>query len=73
MKKVNEATFGEIALREKCLNTEFFLVCIFLYLTEYGDLLTKSSNTLKQFVGKSQRIQENTDQKKLRILTLFTR
>ena len=32
-------------LREKCPNTEFFLVCIFL---------------------------ENTDQKKLRIWTLFT-
>ena len=38
-------------LREKCPNTEFFLVCIFLY---------------------SVRIQENTDQKRLRIWTLFT-
>ena len=39
------------SLREKCPNTEFFLVSIFLY---------------------SVRIQENTDQKKLRIWTLFT-
>ena len=38
-------------LPEKCPNTEFFLVCIFLY---------------------SVQIQENTDQKKLRIWTLFT-
>ena len=38
-------------LHEKCPNTEFFLVRIFLY---------------------SVRIQENTDQKKLRIWTLFT-
>ena len=40
-----------LTLREKCPNTEFFLVPIFLY---------------------SVRIQENTDQKKLRIWTLFT-
>ena len=39
------------SLREKCPNTEFFLVRIFLY---------------------SVRIQENTNQKKLRIWTLFT-
>ena len=38
------------ALREKCINTEFFLVHIFLY----------------------SEIQENTDQKKLCIWTLFT-
>ena len=38
-------------LRKKCPNTEFFLVCIFLY---------------------SVRIQKNTNQKKLRIWTLFT-
>ena len=41
----------EITLREKCSNTDFFLVRIFLY---------------------SEWIQENTDQKKLRIWTLFT-
>ena len=40
-----------LTLREKFLNTEFFLVRIFLY---------------------SVRMQENTDQKKIRILTLFT-
>ena len=38
-------------LREKCPNTEFFLILIFLY---------------------SVRIQENTDQIKLRIWTPFT-
>ena len=41
----------EEILREKCPNTEFFLVRNFLY---------------------SDRIQENTDQKKLRIWKLFT-
>ena len=40
-----------LKLREKCANTEFFLVRIFLY---------------------SVQIQENTDQKKTRICTLFT-
>ena len=40
-----------LSLREKCPNTELFLVHIFLY---------------------SVRIQENTDQKLLRIWTLFT-
>ena len=43
--------FRTWALREKCPNTEFFLVRILLY---------------------SVRIQENADQKKLRIWTLFT-
>ena len=41
----------ELTLREKCPNTEFFLVRIFLY-----------------SIG----MQESTDQKKLRIWTLFT-
>ena len=40
----------KLSLREKCPNTEFVLVRIFLY---------------------SVRIQENTDQKKIRIWTLF--
>ena len=44
-------TLRNVTLREKCLNTEFFLVRIFLY---------------------SVQIEENTDQKKLRIWTLFT-
>ena len=43
------------ALSRKCPNTEFFLVCIFLYSDPY----------LVQ-------IQKNTDQKNLRIWTLFT-
>ena len=38
-------------LREKCPNTDFFLVRIFVYAV---------------------RVQENTDQKKIRIWTLFT-
>ena len=41
----------ETPLREKCPNTEFFMVCIILY---------------------SDWTQEDTDQKKLRIWTLFT-
>ena len=45
------SNFLTVILREKCPNTEFFLVRIFLY---------------------SVRMQENTDQKKLRIWTLFT-
>ena len=46
-------------LREKCPNMEFFLVCIFLY----SDWIRRSLYLV--------RIQENTDQKKLRIWTLF--
>ena len=45
----NKASFN--TLREKCLNIEFFLARIFLYLDW---------------------IQENTDQKKLRVWTLLT-
>ena len=45
------------ALREKCPDTEFFLVCIFVN-------LRKSPYSVQ--------MQENTDQKKLRIWTLFT-
>ena len=48
------------SLREKCPDTEYFLVRIFLY----SDLRSKSRYSV--------RIQENTDQKKLRIWTLFT-
>ena len=52
------------ALREKCPNTEFFW-SVFSYIrTEYGDLRSKSPYSV--------RIQKNTDQKKLHILTLFT-
>ena len=50
-----------ITLREKCPNTEFFLVRIFRIRTANGDLLRKSPYTVRQ---------ENTDQKKLRIRTL---
>ena len=47
------------SLREKYPNTEFFLVHIFLY----SDWIRRFTNT---------GIQENTDQKKLPISTLFT-
>ena len=52
----------DIALREKWPDTEFFLVRIFW--SEYGDLRSKSPYLV--------RIQENTDQKILRIWTLCT-
>ena len=42
---------NKLTMHEKCPNTEFFLVCIFLY---------------------SDWIQENTDQRKLRLWILFT-
>ena len=50
------------SLRGKCLNrnAEFFLACIFLY-----------SERIRRFTI-SARIQENTDQKKIRNRTLFT-
>ena len=50
------------SLREKCPNTDVFLVRIFLYSDWIN--LRKSPYLV--------RIQENTDQKKLRIWTLFT-
>ena len=53
-------------LREKSPNTEFFLVGVFPYLDrEYADLRSKSPYSVQ--------IQKNTDQKNLRIWTLFTR
>ena len=45
------------ALREKCLNKEFFLVRISRIWTEYGEIRS---------------MRENTDLKKLRIWTFFT-
>ena len=51
-----------MTLREKCPNTEFFLV--HRIHTEYGDLRAKSPYSVQ--------MQENTDQKKLRTWTLFT-
>ena len=52
------------SLREKCPNTEYFLLRIFCIWTEYGGLRSKSPYSV--------RIQENTEQKKLRIWTIFT-
>ena len=51
-------------LREKCPNTEFFLIRISRIWTEYDDLLRKPPYSV--------RMRKNTDQKKLRIWTLFT-
>ena len=50
-------------LREKCPNTEFFLVCI---LPHSGRI---RRDTISLYLV---RIRKNTDQKKLRIWTLFT-
>ena len=52
----------QLSLCEKCPNTDFFLVLIFLY--SYGDLLSKSTYSV--------RIQKKTDLRKLRIWTFFT-
>ena len=63
-------THGEVskALREKCPNTEFFLVSIFPYSdwiqTEYGEILRISLYSVQ--------MRENTDKKKLRNWILFT-
>ena len=60
----------ELPLREKCPNTEFFWVRIFLHSdwirrdTEYGEILRISPYSV--------RMKENTNLKKLRIWTLFT-
>ena len=59
----------KLTLREKCPNTELFLVRIFLLRTEYGDLLRKSPYLVRIYLV---RIQENTEQKQLRIWVLFT-
>ena len=58
----NDVERSDTAL--KCPNTEFFLVHIFCIWTESGDLLRKSLYSVQ--------IQENTDQEKLCIWTLFT-
>ena len=59
-----QMTSSWCSLRERCPNTEFFLVLISRIRTEYGDLPSKSPYSV--------RIGENTDQMKLRICTLFT-
>ena len=54
-----QVLFRGFQLREKSPNTDFFLVCIFLYL----DCIQSPYSV---------RIQENTDQERLHIWTLFT-
>ena len=61
-----QLTFNQMlipTLCEKCLNTEFFLVHIFPYWTEYGDLRSKSPWSVQ--------MRENIDQKKLCVLDAF--
>ena len=55
--------YKALPLREKCPNTEFFLVCIFRIWTEYGHWLRKTPCSVQ--------IRENIDQKKLSIWTFF--
>ena len=57
-------TNDQAALREKCQNTEFFCSVFSRIRTEYGDLRSKSSYSV--------RIRQSTDKKKLYIWTLFT-
>ena len=52
------------SLCKKCPNTELFWSVFSCIRTEYGDLQSKSAYSV--------RIQENMDQKKLRIWILFT-
>ena len=54
--------YGKQALREKCPNTEFFLVRIFPH-----------ADWIRRDTSYSVRMRENTDQKKLRIWTHFTK
>ena len=51
------------SLHEKCPNTEFFWSVFSCIPTEYGDLLRKSPYSVQ--------IQENADQKELRVWTIF--
>ena len=51
------------SLREKCPNRSFLWSLFSCIRTEYGDLWSKSPYSVQ--------MQENTDQKKLRIWTLF--
>ena len=50
-------------MREKYPNTEFFLVRFSLVRNEYGEIFRISPYSIQ--------MRENTDQKKLRIWTLF--
>ena len=52
------------ALREKCPKTKFFLIRIFPIQNEYEEILLISPCSVQ--------MRKNTDQKKLRVLTLFT-
>ena len=52
------------ALREKCLNMEFFWSVFSCIRTEYRNLQSKSAHPVQ--------IQENTDHKKILIWTIFT-
>ena len=61
---LTQRLFKKLSLDEKCSNTKFFLVRIFLY----SEWIRRFTLFTPYWVW----IQENTDQKKLRIWILFT-
>ena len=59
LKQLKILEITQETLREKCPNTEFFLVRVFRIRTEYGEIWSISPYSVQKF--------ENTNQKKLRI------
>ena len=59
LKQLKILEITQETLREKCPNTEFFLVRVFRIRTEYGEIWSISPYSFQKL--------ENTNQKKLRI------
>ena len=59
LKQLKILEITQETLREKCTNTEFFLVRVFRIRTEYGEIWSISPYSVQKL--------ENTNQKKLRI------
>ena len=59
LKQLKILEITQETLREKCPNTEFFLVRVFRIWTEYGEIWSISPYSVQKL--------ENTNQKKLRI------
>ena len=59
LKQLKILEITQETLREKCPNTEFFLVRVFRIRTEYGEIWSISPYSVQKL--------ENTNQKKLRI------
>ena len=59
LKQLKILEIAQETLREKCPNTEFFLVRVFRIRTEYGEIWSISPYSVQKL--------ENTNQKKLRI------